>query len=365
VGKPKMFPDNVTAYRDRHGKLRLRFRKKGLKPYTFKAPFGTKAWEDEYAAARGEIVSVGIERCKPGSIDDLVARYYLSQDFRGQGEVTQAKNRGILEAFRAQHGSKRVAAVRFEHILAAKAAKHPFAAKNLRKQLRRLFEHAVKCDMIDKNPVNLASRVKAKSKGFYSWTEDDIRKFHETHPLGTMARLAVDLMLWTGMRRSDAVRIGRQHIKNSILTFDVKKSGDLKTLRLPIAAPLAESIMAMPRSGQLTLILTAYGQPFSAKGFGDRMRKWCDEAGLPDCSSHGLRKAISRRMASMGAGNQGIKSVTGHSGDAEVALYTREVDQEALARETMNRLVQWEMANRDTGLANNPQKSSENGGFSC
>jgi integrase len=362
MGKPKMFPDNVTAYRDRHGKLRLRFRKKGLKPYTFKAPFGTKAWDDELAVAKGGSVSVSIERCKPGSIDDLIARYYLSQDFRGQGEITRLKNRGIFEGFRAKHGTKKVATVKFAHIdaiLAEKASTHPFAAKNLRKQLLRLFTYAEKAEMIDRNPVQLASRVKAESRGFYTWTEDDIAAYQATHPLGTAARLALELMLWTGCRRSDAVRMGKQHLQDGIFTFQVKKSKNLKTIIVPCAPMLAEAIMAMPKSGHLTLLLNAYNRPFSAKGFGERMRKWCDAAGLPDCTAHGLRKAISRRMAEMGAGNQGIKSVTGHSGDAEVALYTREVDQKRLAQSTMTRLVEWEMANRNAGLANDAPKPAE------
>lgn len=361
-----MFPDNVTAYRDRHGKLRLRFRKKGCKPHTFKQPFGTKAWEDEYEAAKGGTVRVEADRCKPGTIDDLVARYYLSQDFRRQGDTTKLKNRGIIEAFRAQHGTKRVASVQFEHIdaiLAAKAEKHPFAAKNLRKQLRRVFKHAVKCRMIDRNPVEEAERVVAKSKGFYTWTEEDIRKFQDTHPLGTTARLALELMLWTGCRRSDAVRMGRQHLKDGVLTFSTKKSGEMKTAVIPVAPALAEAIMAMPKSGQMTFLLSAYGLPYGPKGFGERMRKWCDKAELPECTSHGLRKAISRRMAEMGAGNQGIKSITLHSGDAEVALYTREVDQKRLAQATMTRLVEWEMANRSQGLANDTAKPAEMRGF--
>lgn len=365
-----MFPDNVSAFRDRHGKLRLRFRKKGKPTHYFQAPFGTQAFEAELEACRAGELRPGAAKIVPGTINDLVARYYLSQDFRRQGDVTQAKNRGIIEKFRADHGEKRVALVQFEHIdkiLADKAERHPFAARNLRKQLRRLFKHAVKCRMIDKNPVDEAERIVARSKGFYTWTEDDISKFQERHPLGTTARLALELMLWTGCRRSDAVRMGRQNIRNGIIHFTVKKNRDLKTIKLPVSPALAEAVMAMPPQPpeQLTLILTQYGKPFTDKGFGDRMRKWCDEAGLPDCTSHGLRKAISRRMAQMGAGNQGIKAVTGHSGDAEVALYTRDVEQERLANETMRRLVEWEMANRGNGLANEPRKAAENGEKSC
>jgi integrase len=364
MGKPKMFPDNVTAYRDRHGKLRLRFRKKGLKPYTFKSPFGTKAWDDELAVARRADQCQRQYRAVRAWVDRRSDSALLSEPRLSRAGRNHASSRtgASSKAFRSKHGTKKVATVKFAHIdaiLAEKASTHPFAAKNLRKQLLRLFTYAEKAEMIDRNPVQLASRVKAESSGFYTWTEDDIAAYQATHPLGTAARLALELMLWTGCRRSDAVRMGKQHLQDGIFTFQVKKSKNLKTIIVPCAPMLAEAIMAMPKSGHLTLLLNAYNRPFSAKGFGERMRKWCDAAGLPDCTAHGLRKAISRRMAEMGAGNQGIKSVTGHSGDAEVALYTREVDQKRLAQSTMTRLVEWEMANRNAGLANDAPKPAE------
>lgn len=356
--KRRLLPDWVTEFRDRHGKARLRFRRVGYPSYYFKAPFGTEEFRTEYRACIDGRPPVGADRNAPGTINDLLARYYRGQEFLGSGDATRMKNRGLLEGFRRDHGKKTVANIQFEHIdaiLAAKAQKHPAAARNLRKQLRRLFAFAVKCRMRTDNPVEHTAPIKPKKDGGWkAWGEEDVAQYQARHPLGTMARLALELMLWTGNRKGDALRLGRQHIKNG--DFRVFQEKTSKTLVIPIAPALAEAILAMPNNGQLTLITTEYGRPFSVKGFGARMRKWCDEAGLTGLSSHGLRKTISERMALSGAGNQGIKSVTGHSGDSEVALYTRSVDQERLAKATMSRLVEWELSNRGTGLDN---KSSE------
>ncbi len=349
-------PEHVTEFQDRHGKWRLRYRRKGFKTYYFKTRIGTVDFEAELAACRtGEIPAIepGADRIIPGTIEDLVTRYYRSQDFLTGCQTTQGKNRGILEGFRAEHGSKRVAALQFEHvdaILAKKAAQYPAAARNLRKQLRRVMAYAVKCRMRTDNPVEHTTRIKNKSKGWHAWTETEIAQFQVKHPLGSMARLALELYLWTGNRKTDALTLGRQHIKDGAFRIRQQKTG--KLLIIPIAPALADAIIAMPVSDNMTLLTTAYGRAFTSAGFGNRMRKWCDDAGLPHCSTHGLRKAISNRMALSGAGNQGIKSITGHSGDSEVALYTREVDQQALARATMERLVKWEMANQAEGLAN-------------
>jgi len=362
----------VTAFKDRHGKERWRYRPPGAaKPLYFKSRPGEVGFAAELEAYKaGENGCEVVRRAIPGTINDLCSRYFRSQDFLGQGETTRTKNRSIIERFREQHGDKRVATITFEHIdaiLAAAIQKRVgvngrevggrAAAKNLRKQLQRLFGHARRVGLRPDNPVEATTRVKYRTAGFHTWSEDEIAQYQRTHPLGSMARLAMELMLWTGNRRGDATELGRQHIKRGSLHLVQEKTG--KPLILPVAPALLEAITAMPSSGHLTFLISEYGRPFTKAGFGKRMRKWCDEAGLPHCTSHGLRKAISRRMAEMGAGNQGIKSVTGHSGDSEVALYTRAVDQERLAERIMARLVEWEMANRPGGLANPQQETEE------
>jgi integrase len=357
----RLLPEWVSEFRDRHGKARLRFRRKGYPVYYFKSPFGTEAFREEYRQCIDGETPVGAERTVPGTINDLIARWYRGVEFQGGGDATRMKNRGLLEGFRKSHGSKAVAKIQFEHvdaILAKRAATHPAAARNLRKQLRRLFEFAVKCRMRPDNPVLHTASIKVrKDAGWKAWSEDQVAQYQARHPLGTTARLALELYLWTGNRKADALTLGRQHIKDGAFRLTQQKTG--KPMIIPIAPQLAKAIIAMPDNGQLTLLTTHYGRPFSPKGFGARMRKWCDEAGLTGLSTHGLRKTISERMALSGAGNQGIKSVTGHSGDSEVALYTRGVDQERMARETMRKLVEWELANQSDRLATDTAKGAE------
>lgn len=83
------------------------------------------------------------------------------------------------------------------------------------------------------------------------------------------------------------------------------------------APQLLEAIVAMPASakGHLCFLVTEYGKPFSDAGFGNWFRDKCDDAGLPQCSANGLRKATMRRMSELGMSNQSMKSVSGHSTD--------------------------------------------------
>src|SRR5690606_33249672 len=121
-------------------------------------------------------------------------------------------------------------------------------------------------------------------------------------------------------------------------------------------APLAASIMAT-KSGALGFLLSEHGKPYSRKGFGNKFRQWCDEAGWPQCSAHGLRKAAARRFAEAGCSNQQIKSWTGHTTDSEVSRYTAAADQQALSDDAGEML----MANLRKRLANEGDNPMEKG----
>jgi integrase len=71
-------------------------------------------------------------------------------------------------------------------------------------------------------------------------------------------------------------------------------------INMPVAEPLAATIAATPMIGVKTFLVTDYGKPFTPAGFGNWFRTRCDEAGLPHCTAHGLRKAFLRRMAEAG-----------------------------------------------------------------
>jgi integrase len=105
----------------------------------------------------------------------------------------------------------------------------------------------------------------------------------------------------------------------------------------------------------MIFLLSEHGKPYSRKGFGNKFRQWCDEAGLSNCSAHGLRKAAARRFAEAGCTNQQIKAWTGHTTDTEVARYTKAADQQALSDAAALLL----MANLDARLANQADKPLE------
>lgn|GEM_PF-721408 len=110
-------------------------------------------------------------------------------------------------------------------------------------------------------------------------------------------------------------------------------------LVLPLHPELDAIIAATPTSGP-TFLVTEFGKPFTSNGFGNRFRKWCDEAGLPPhCSAHGLRKAAATRLAEPGATELEIRAVTGHQTSKEVDRYTKAASQKRMAEAGMSKLI--------------------------
>ena len=97
---------------------------------------------------------------------------------------------------------------------------------------------------------------------------------------------------------------------------------------------------ASPMIGVKTLLVTRFGKPYTAPGFGNWFRELCDEAGCFDISAHGGRKATARRLAEMGCSANQIASITGHATLTEVQRYTKAADRKRMAREAMAKLIE-------------------------
>lgn len=139
--------------------------------------------------------------------------------------------------------------------------------------------------------------------GFLQWTEEDLERYEGHWPIGTRERLALDLLVFTGVRRSDAVRLGNQHMhQNGEIVIRTEKSvnsGNPVEVTIPILPLLALSIAATA-TGKLTFLITTKGAPFAKESFGNWFKKACkaggiDDAARPRTGSGGSRRAVLRR----------------------------------------------------------------------
>ena len=289
----------------------------------------------QYAAALEPASNIGASgRTLPGSFNSLIVSYYRT-DFRRLKPSTQRLWRNIIERFRSEHGSKPVARLERKHIkdiIGAKAQDLQQIVGRLRRR-RLLLNHAVEIGMIANNPATGVKRYESHGDGFHTWTENEIARFEERHPVGSKARLAFTLLLYTAQRRSDVVRFGWQHVQGDTIALRQEKTDT--PLLIPIHPELAKALAAAPKT-DMTFLMNERGRPFSPAGFGNWFRARCNEASLPQCSAHGLRKATASRLANAGCTTDQIKAITGHKALTEVARYTKAADQRRLARQALS-----------------------------
>jgi len=337
----------VHEFTDRHGRPRVYLRKRGHKRIALPWPIGSREFVEAYQAAMADTpLPIGQSRIRPGSINALVQVYYASAEWVALAPQSQRTYRHILEHFREEHGEKPVALLGREHVKAMVDAKAstPAAANKFRKLLLVLMRLAVEKGWRQDNPVTGVKAVRSKSQGFQTWSEDHIAQFEAKHEVGTKARLALALLLYTGQRRGDVIRMGKQHVRNSVLTIRQQKTG--MEVAIPIHPKLQKSLATAPRE-HLTFLVTEYGQPFTPAGFTNWFRDKCAEAGLPKgLSPHGLRKAMCRRLAEARCTPHQIMAISGRKSLAEVTRYTEAASRKRLAGDAMRTIAK---AERRTG----------------
>jgi integrase len=373
VGRPVKLPRYVHAFIDRHGRPRFYLRRKGepkiaLPGLPWSPEFMT-AYQDAMAIARPVITQIGADRIVPRSIRALAIAYYDSASFKALKPITQGVYRNITDRFCREAGQTGqlfgdrsaidLKAKHVEKLMEARADK-PDSANGLRKVLRAMMQVAIKLGWRDDDPTQGVRKIRPKKKGgFHRWTDGDIGQFERRHPIGSRARLAMALGLFTGQARQDVIAMGEQHVTNEVLFWVRLKTEHLTGLELaiPVHPELRKIIDATP-SGHLTFLITELDRPFTAAGFGNWFRDRCNEAGLRHCSFHGLRKAAASRLADAGCDALEIAAITGHASLKEVQRYTETRDRKRAAQRAMGKLISGtEVANPTIRLANQKEKA--------
>ncbi len=336
------FP-GVTAYFDRHKKRRFRYRSKGFSA-EIHGEYGSDEFRKNYesALAKRRPVNIGGARTLRGSISALIVSYYTSPEFVSLKSSTKQTYRREIERLRNDHGHRMVSQMRRAHVvkLLQPLSDRPSARNNRLRMLRMLLNHALELDWIESNPTVGVKKMRSTSGGFHTWTDVEINKYFAVHKKGTVAHTAITLMLYTACARADAVRLGWQNIKGDRLKYRRQKTEghDAVLIDIPVHPELAEVLSDLPKT-KLTFLETTGCSARSANGLGNLVRKWCDEAGLPQCTSHGLRKACATRLAEAGATEREIMAWTGHKSPQMVQIYAGKARRGVLADNGYEKLI--------------------------
>lgn len=334
---------------DRHGNVRIYFRQRGRRKIRLRETPGTPEFLAEYREAlAGRLKPAPQPERRPRPAKDsirwLVEQYYTSAAWARLDDSTKKGRRGILDAFTEKHGHRRYAQMEPRHVRIHRDAKAatPEAANGLVKALRQVFALAVEDDLLKLNPAEQVSYLESNNpEGFHTWTLEEVAQFVARHPIGTKAHLALSMFLFTGLRRSDVAKLGPQHRsdgKHKLVQCKGRKKKRVE-LELPILAPLQAAIEAAPPSGALAYLVTEFKKPFTTNGLGNKMRQWCDEAGLSNCSAHGLRKAGATIAADNGATPHQLMAIFGWETLKQAERYTKQANRRRLAEAGMGFLL--------------------------
>jgi integrase len=287
---------------------------------------------DQFAAP------IGTSRSKPGSVAASVAAYFGSAQFTEMAASTQASRRSILQRFSDKHGDKPLSEMpsKFIEVLLASMPSRN-VARSAFKALRAFCQYAVAAGHMSADPTQAVKRPRAKNEHRRPWTPEEVAQFEAAHPIGSKARLAFALGLYSVQRLGDVAVMGQQHIRDGWLSIRQQKTGTQVTV--PVRPELQAIIDAAP-SG-MTFLLKDSGKSFASGELSTQFRKWSTEAGLPaGCTFHGLRATGCTRLAEAGCSAHEIAAWSGHVTLTEVARYTKSADRKRLAVQAIERVAQ-------------------------
>lgn len=345
---PKPKPPHLFSERTRHGKLVWYVRRgKGSRVRLREAYDTPEFWAAYRSAVEGEPAKAKAGPAM-GTLAWAIDRYRASSAWASLSPATRRQRELIYRQVTATAGATPLARVSERAIVDGRErrAARVHGANNFVKSMRAFFAWASDPhggDLVKINPTKGVALLRTRNPaGYHTWTEDEVALFEARWPLGTRERLALDVLLYTGLRRGDAVRLGKQHIKDGMILFPaMEKTG--KPIIIPLLEPLRVSIAAANPPG-LALIATPSGHPYRKESFGNWFRDAARAAGCQG-AAHGLRKAGATRAAENGATSHQLMAIFGWTTIKQAETYTRSADRKRNAMDGAQAMLPRQIGN--------------------
>lgn len=278
-----------------------------------------------------------------GTIAAMIEGYLASHAYRALSNDYRRVIRREAEAIKEQAEDARAKDLKPAHIRADLAPLAPNKSRARMKAWRAICAFGMDVGLIEVNPSDGVQRKRAETTdGHPPWTMAEVQAYRAHWPHGTAQRAAMEVLLWTGARTVDAVKLGPGMVDSGgVLAFRQSKTRDLAyvpwTCPVPAHADAADrdhmhtAIAAMPR--QMTWLATQAGASRTVKGLGQLISQAARAAGFRK-SAHGLRKCRAIALAEGGASPHEIGAWTGHKSLSEVERYTRAINRRAMVMGT-------------------------------
>ncbi len=336
---PHPRPPHLQRHKTRHGKFNW-YVQIGNGPLIRVQPgFRERGFDEAYSAA--------LEKARTKRTPEVTAArgtlrwawltYRQSGAWSALSQATRRQRENIMEHVLESAGSEPLTKIDRGAIQGGIGRRKatPSAARNFLDTMRGMFVWLVEQSVVKIDPTQGIRVKRPKTEGFLPWSYEEILQFEAHWPLGTRERVAFDILLYTGLRRGDAARLGKQHVKNGVISIQTEKNGEW--VYVPILDILKRTIEAGP-TGDLAYVATGKGGAMTKESFGNFFKDACRAAGIMDKSAHGLRKAAATRAADNGATEAQLEAIFGWRGGKMAYKYTQASNRKRLAAEAMDKL---------------------------
>jgi integrase len=282
-----------------------------------------------------------------GSLAEAAVKYKSSHEFGLLAPATRSIRRARLDGVIDLYGTAQVCGLEQKHVKKDLSRFSGHAQRNHLKMWRG-FAKFLMSEYGIADPTDSVARAKvAHSDGHEPWSMDDIAMYRDAYAIDQSARLAMELLYWTGARCSDACRLGPRHVtKDGWLSFKQSKTGG--QVDIPFDRPLPA--FAQVDAGDLRMlhacldaqtdkhmIFLSEGQQRGAnrgshrdeKNLSNLISMRAKGCGLQNRTAHGLRKSRAIRWAELGATSVQIGAYTGHESLKEIERYIKKYNRRA------------------------------------
>jgi integrase len=324
--------------RNRHGH-HVWYVRRGKGPrYRLRSEFGSDAFNVEYESAiQGKTPQRG--QAVAGSLRWLWDAYRKTDNWKALAAATRRQRENIMLHVLKISGKEPFGAIRSEHIVEGldRRSDTPSAARNFLDTMRGLFQWAKARKHVRSDPTaDVKPPKRRRTAGFAPWTQEDVEAYQKRWAIGTRQRVWLDVLLYTGLRRGDAAKVGPRHIKNGHIEIATEKSGEMILVVLPILDVLQATLDAGP-IGTDTWIVGVRGKAFVKEAFGNEFSDAARLAGIPK-SAHGVRKIAATIAAENGATESELDAIFGWTGGRMAAHYTRTANRARLSKGAAEKL---------------------------
>jgi integrase len=321
LAMPRNLPPYVLRQRTRHGKVVFYFRR-GDGP-RIRLPDPTdpefpKAYAAAFASPRIHAPAT------KDTLSMLIASYRISSAYAALSPATRRQRDNIFLHVEKSAGHIPFRDITRQDIVDGRERRKdtPAQSRNFLDAVRGLFRWAHDSGLVKEDPTETVSNPpKSRSRdGFPIWTDEDVVRYGARWPVGSVERRWLDVLVHTGLRRGDAVRLHSDHVKAGMIELQAEKTGT--TVYVPLAPELAGIVG--------WFIVGEMGRPMAKESFGNAFREACRQAGV-EKSAHGLRKLAATKWAERGLTVTELEALFGWSGGTMASHYTKTASRKRVA----------------------------------